>query len=329
MKRWLLLACCRPRRPGPPRPLAAQQPLSLGQALARADSTAWTNRAAVAAADLGRAERDRTLRGLLPSVRAEAGWMRTTDPLNAFGMVLRQRGVTQASFQPDALNYPDETSNVGAGLVAELPLINPDVWLGRSAANHAAMAVEASTRWTRDGARLEVVRAYYGGVLAREQVRALDAGVSAARSHVDRARSLLAQGIVTRSDVLMAEVKAGELETRLLAARGDSHLAVRRLALALGTPGDTSLVLPDALPDPARLTALVELIRRAPARRCRGRRAGPRGRAQGREACRSHAPPARQLLRPLGLERSGHPVWRKALVDGWRDGELVLLQRCG
>lgn len=237
-------------------PLAAQQPLTLGQALTRADSTAWASRAAVAAADLGRAERDRTLRGLLPTVRAEAGWMRTTDPLTAFGMTLRQRGVTQSSFVPDALNYPAPTSNVGAGLVAELPLINPDVWMGRSAANHAASAADASARWTRDGARLEVVRAFYGGVLAQEQVRALEAGVSAARAHVDRARSLLTQGIVTRSDVLMAEVKAGELETRLVAARGDSRLAVRRLAVALGTPQDTTLALPTTLPDPARLSPL-------------------------------------------------------------------------
>jgi outer membrane protein TolC len=286
----------------------------------------------VAAADLGRAERDRTLRGLLPSVRAEAGWMRTTDPLNAFGMVLRQRGVTQASFQPDALNYPDETTNVGAGLVAELPLINPDVWLGRSAANHAAMAVEASTRWTRDGARLEVVRAYYGGVLAREQVRALDAGVSAARSHVDRARSLLAQGIVTRSDVLMAEVKAGELETRLLAARGDSHLAVRRLALALGTPGDTSLVLPDALPDPARLTALVELSDPLP-------RADVEAAELGREAALKDVKRAGATLLPRvnsfgrwdwndpGTLFGGKPSWTVGVMASWSffsgAGELV------
>jgi len=268
MTNWLS-----PRRAGPilaaalaVAPLAAQQPLTLGQALARADSTAWASRAASAAADLGRAERDRTLRGLLPTVRAEAGWMRTTDPLNAFGMTLRQRGVTPASFVPDALNYPEPTSNLGAGLVAELPLINPDVWIGRAAASHAAAAGDASARWTQNGARLEVVRAFYGGVLAQEQVRALEAGMAAARSHVERARSLLAQGIVTRSDLLMAEVKAGELETRLMAAQGDSRLAVRRLAVALGTPNDTTLALPTALPDPARLAALAadaEALQRA------------------------------------------------------------------
>ena len=238
--------------------LRAQQPLTLGEALARADSLAWVNRAAAASAALSLAEQDRTLPGLLPSLRAEAGWMRTTDPLNAFGMTLRQRGVTQASFHPDALNYPEPTSNLSGGLVAEVPLINPEVWRGRSAAGLAARSAEARARWTLDGARLEVVRAFYGGVLAQEQVRALETGVAAARSHVDRARSMLSQGLVTRSDVLLAEVKAGELESRLIEARGNSQLATRRLALALGTPNDTSIVLPATLPDPARVTSLAE-----------------------------------------------------------------------
>ena len=238
------------------RPVSAQTPLSLAEALTRADSTGWGNRIAIAATALQRAERDRTLRGILPTLRGEAGWARTTDPLASFGYTLRQRGVTEASFSPDALNYPAPTSNVGAGLVAELPLFNPDAWLGRSAGADAVRAAESSERWTREGARLEVVRAYYGGVLSNEQVRALEAGHTAALAHVDRARSLLTQGMVTRSDVLIAEVAAGELETRLLAARSDAGLAVRRLALALGTPDDTTLALPTALPPRERLTAV-------------------------------------------------------------------------
>ena len=234
----------------------AQQPLTLGQAMARADSMGWSNRVAAAATAVQRAERDRSLRGILPTLRGEAGWARTTDPLAAFGYTLRQRGVTQASFDPAALNYPAPTSNVGAGLVAELPILNPDAWLGRSAAGDAVHAAESSARWTREGARLDVARVYYGGILANEQVQALEAGHAAALAHVGRARSLLSQGMVTRSDVLIAEVAAGELETNLLAARSDAGLAARRLALALGTPDDTTITLPLALPSRERLAAL-------------------------------------------------------------------------
>ena len=232
------------RTPG----LEAQQPLTLRQAMSRADSLGWSNRIAAAATAGQRAERDRALRGILPTLRGEAGWARTTDPLGAFGYTLRQRGLTQASFDPAALNYPAPTSNVGAGLIAEMPLFNGDAWVGRSAGAHAVRAAESVERWTREGARLDVARVYYGGILANEQVRALEAGHAAALANVSRARALLTQGLVTRSDLLIAEVAAGELETRLLAARSDARLAVRRLALALGTPDDTALVLPTSLP---------------------------------------------------------------------------------
>ncbi len=232
-----------------PVPAAGQTPLSLGQAMARADRQAYGNRIAQAQVAGRSADRDRTLQGLLPTVRAEAGWIRTTDPLNAFGFALRQRTVTQAAFAPDRLNHPPATSNLGTGVVLEQPLINPDLWFARSAASSMADAAHAQARWTASGTRLEVIAAYYGGILVREQVAALEAGYAAARSHVRMAQSLLDQGMVTRSDVLLAEVKAGELEASLAAAQGDLALAVGRLATTLGSPDDTTtLMLPAAFP---------------------------------------------------------------------------------
>lgn len=231
-----------------PVPAAGQTPLSLGQAMARADRQAYPNRIAQAQVTGRSADRDRTLQGLLPTVRAEAGWIRTTDPLNAFGFALRQRTVTQAAFAPDRLNHPRAISNLGTGVVLEQPLINPDLWFARSAASSMADAAHAQARWTASGTRLEVIAAYYGGILVREQVVALEAGYAAARSHVRMAQSLLDQGMVTRSDVLLAEVKAGELEASLAAAQGDLALAIGRLATTLGSPEDTTLMLPAALP---------------------------------------------------------------------------------
>lgn len=257
MQRLLLLAALAavpaplPAQDGPDRPL-----LPLAAALARADSFAYANRAAGAGVDLRAAQRASTLRGLIPSLRAELGYVRTTDPLNAFGFTLRQRGVTMASFDPGALNDPEPTGNVGTGFVAEVPLLNPDAWAGRAAASAAEGAAAASARWTAASSRLDVLRAYYGGVLAREQVGALEAGFAAARSYVRLAQSLHEQGLVTRSDALLAEVKAGEVEAQLLDARGDLALATRRLALAMGTPDDTAFTLPASLPEVAAIEAL-------------------------------------------------------------------------
>jgi outer membrane protein len=311
----------------------AQDRLTLGEALARADQHAYGNRMAEAGRDLASADRDRTLRGLLPTVRTEAGWMRTTDPLNAFGFTLRQRAVSEDAFDPARLNAPDPRSNISGGVVTEVPLINPDVWLGRSAAAAASRAANATARWTRQATRLDVARAYYGGLLAREQVAALAAGHDAARSHVRRAELMLGQGLVTRSDLLLAEVRAGEVETQLVHARGLAALSARQLAMAIGLPDDTAFTLPASLPPVERVRALADQqIDSRP-------RADVEAAHFGREAARRDVRRATGLLLPrvnsfarwdwndAGGLYAGRPAWTVGVMASWSvfsgAGELV------
>jgi outer membrane protein TolC len=228
--------------------VAAQQPMTLQEAFLRADQHAYANRMAGADRLVREGEGQATLRGILPTLRVEAGWMRTTDPLNAFGFALRQRAVTPAAFDPARLNHPAPTSNVASALILEQPLVNLDAWAGREAARRGVRASIASAQWTAEITRVQVVQAWFGGVLAKERVATLEAALTAARSHVRQASALLDQGMVTRADLLMAEVKAGELEADLVSARGELALMSRRLALAIGAPGDTSITVPGALP---------------------------------------------------------------------------------
>lgn len=247
-----------------PRAAHAQR-LSLAEAFRRADSAAYANRVAAGALAVAQGEAGAAYRGLLPGVRVEGGWMRTTDPLNAFGFLLRQRGVTPEAFAPERLNRPAAIGNVAVGTVLEVPLLNADAWLGRRAVSRAAAAADAQADWTRESTRLEVLRAWYGAVLAAEQARTLDSAVAAALAHVRQAESAVRNGVATRSDALLAEVKAGELEADLTAARASAALAVRRLALVLGAPGDTALRTPDSLPAAARLVGVLDGIAAAAA----------------------------------------------------------------
>lgn len=243
--------------------------LTLAEALRRADSAGFANRIAAGQVEAQQAQGTAALRGILPTVRLDAGWMRTTDPLNAFGFLLRQRGVTQASFDPNRLNFPDPITNVSAATVAEVPLLNLDAWMGRAAAGRAAGAVDAGAAWTRSGARVDAVRGYYGAVLARQSVAVLERAFAAATSHVRQAESLTRNGVVTRSDALLAQVKAGEVEARLAQARADADLGASRLALALGATTGPDFELPAALPAQGSVRALAEaeLADTTPARR--------------------------------------------------------------
>jgi len=236
-----------------------QSPLSLAEALARAETGAYANRAAAGETTTRGALALQPYRGILPSVRFESGYMRTTDPLNAFGFTLRQRDVSLASFSPAVLNDPDPIGNLMTGLVLEQPLLNFDAWYGRSAAASARDATRAAENWTRTGTAIEVVKAYYGAILASEQVRTLRDALTAAESHRHQADAMVREGMATKSDGLLAAVKAGEVEVKLLEARSQARIARRGLAVAMGDPADTLFLLPDSLPSAASLRDLASV----------------------------------------------------------------------
>lgn len=233
--------------------------LALRDALRLADSSAYANRIAGADTRAQQAQAIAPLRGILPHLRVEAGALATTDPINAFGTTLRQRRITAADFNPATLNFPDAARTRMAGLVLEQPLFNADAWTGRRAAAAAADAMAAMQDWTRSGTRVDVVRAYYGSTLALEVRSTLDAARRAADAHVARARALADTGLVTRSDALLADVKAGEIHAKYLEADADASHAQRGLAVLLGI-SQLPDALPTTLPNAAAIRTMAALV---------------------------------------------------------------------
>lgn len=234
--------------------------LTLADAIHSADRSAYGNRIATGRATAAAAQSLAPLKGILPSVRFEAGYVRTTDPIGVFGSTLRQRAIAPANFDPERLNYPAAVGNFQGGIVLEQPVFNGDAWAGRHAALRAADASSASAEWTRLAMRVDVVRAYYAAVLASERVGTLIAAASAAHAHVAQAESMVRQGLVTKSDALLASVRAGDIDAQLAEAQGGATTARRQLAVLLG--GDAretaSLpALPRALPDAERIRVVV------------------------------------------------------------------------
>lgn len=228
--------------------------LLLGEALRIADGRAVANRSATAAVDAARAQTRGAMRGVLPAVSTEASVVRTTDPIGAFGFALKQRAVSAASFAPSSLNDPAGITNFGTAVVLEQPLVNTDAWMGLKSARAAADAAAAGARWTVTTVHGSVVRAYFGAIVAGELVRAMRDAEQSALEHVRAAESALANGMVTRSDVLLARVRAGEIMVQRLDAESQARVARASLATVLGVPADTLFVLPDSLPSPSVTT---------------------------------------------------------------------------
>ena len=235
--------------------------ITLAQALHQADRSAYANREASAAADASRARAIGPLQGILPDVRLEAGYARTTDPIGVFGNKLRQGIATQADFDPARLNSPGAMTNYPGGLVVEQPLFNADAWAGRTAARRGADPSQSRATWTRLSTRVDVVRAYYGAILASERAATLRAAARSAHAHVAQTEAMVRQGMVTRSDALLASVQAGDIDAQLAEAEGGVETARRHLAMLLGLP-ETELLrsgaAPSSLPSTARIRAVVE-----------------------------------------------------------------------
>ena len=226
----------------------AQRPLALRDALRAADDAAFANRAAAGATAAARAQTLAPLRGILPAVHVDAGYVRTTDPIGTFGATLRQRAITPADFEPSRLNYPSAVGNYQTAAVVEQPIFNADAWAGRRAARTGADAARAQESWIRLATHADVVRAYYGAILAGERAATLRDAAQAAHAHAAQAASLAKNGMATRSDALLAEVRAGEVDAQLASADGATADARRQLEVALGRSPTTMLALPAALP---------------------------------------------------------------------------------
>lgn len=276
-------------------PLPAQH-LTLADALRRADRDAYDNRAARARDEAAGAQALVPLRGILPTLRVESGYAATTDPVAAFGTTLRQRRLTAADFDPARLNGPPTSRDLSSGVVLEVPLVDVDAIAGRRAALRAHDAARAGTDWTREETRATVVRAYYGAVLAGARVATLETAARAAHDHARQADAMLRNGLVTRSDVLLADVRAGDVDAELAGARADATLARRQLALAVGAPEDTAFALPTALPSADAVRTLAQRVAEdsAPA----AERSDVRAARLSLDAARADAQRARTLLLP-------------------------------
>lgn len=303
--------------------------LTLTDAIRTADRSAFGNRAAAAHAAAAAAQSFAPLRGILPSVRFEAGYVRTTDPIGVFGATLRQRAVAPSNFDPERLNYPAAVGNFQGGVIVEQPMFNADAWAGRHAAVRAADASRESADWTRLSMRADVIRAYYAGVLATEHAATLTAAAAAAHAHVAQAEAMVRQGLVTKSDALLASVRAGDVDAQLAEAEGDVVTSRRRLAVLLGgdaRESDTLPVLPAALPSADRIRAIVaqNTVTIAPVARADVRAASSAADAARADAMRarlSYAPHINTFARydwnsPARLY-AGDRNWTAGIMASW------------
>ncbi len=227
----------------------AQPPLRLG--LVDATARARVHHPQLTGIRAERRAREADARGsaavFLPAVGAEWSWLRSDDPVAAFGAKLRQGVFSGPDLALDALNHPNAVSNVSLGVTVEQPLIAPSGWLGRRAAYAGVEAARRMETRVEQLAAFDALAAYYGAVLASARVATLDTALGAAGETLRQVRLFRREGLVTLVDEQLAVARTSELEAARAIAEAGRIEATDRLLVLLGEQPGQAVELLDPL----------------------------------------------------------------------------------
>jgi outer membrane protein TolC len=238
-------------------PAAAQAPLTLNEAIARARQGSPDVRRAdarIARAD-GQAREVRA--GLLPRVDVSEGWQRSDLPVFAFSSLLSQRRFSAADFDVARLNNPDPVNNFRSAVVVEQPVFDATLRAAMTSAGLGRdMAVVEREHVAREMA-VATVEAYGRVQLIEAMAAAARAAVDAARQDLTRATDRRDAGLATDADVLMVTVHLSAARERQIQTEADAGTARAHLNFLMGEPLDTRFELaPIVAPaESARVTA--------------------------------------------------------------------------
>lgn len=236
---------------------AQQQPQSL--TIEEAVSAAEKNNAAVQQAELdekiAQARYRQSKAIYLPQVGISYTAVTTNNPLNAFGMKLQQKMITQNDFNPVLLNNPDATPDFSANLSLQQPLINLDMNYQRKAAGKQVEMYQMASVRTKEYLGFETRKAYLQLQLANDAVKVLEEANATAKAVFGSTENYFNQGMIQKSDLLNVKVYQGNIETQLSQAQLNVANAADYLSLLMGAKQGTvyQLSTPEITPAAAEI----------------------------------------------------------------------------
>jgi outer membrane protein len=215
----------------------AAESLTLDQAI----DTALRNNPGLKAADAQIEVADagvlRSVSGFLPRVTASETWTRTNNPLMALGTKLNQEIVTPADFNPAVINDPDLISNYNTRLAVMQPVFSGGKeYIGRKQARLAREASVQDRERTRQETIYNVVKAYYGVLLAEELHKVALQSLETSEANVNLAQARYTSGAALQSDLLRAKVQRAEVREMVTRSRNGVRLATAALNFSMGVP---------------------------------------------------------------------------------------------
>ena len=233
-------------------PALAQTPLTLEDAIRRAQGETADARSLASAIDEANARVQRAQSGLWPRVDVTETVQRGNQPVFVFSSLLSQRRFTAANFAIPALNHPDPVTNTRTAVALDQRVFDSGLTrLGVQAATLEREVASASRDAARQDLAFRAAQAFVQVLQLEASARATDAAVAAAESDRQRARARREVGLVTEADVLAVDVHLADMRQRQIATSGDLAVARMQLAEAVGLPLTDPVVPTRPVPRPA------------------------------------------------------------------------------
>lgn len=191
--------------------------------------------------EVAKANYEQTRAVLLPQIRLTNTSTFTNNPLMAFGFKLLQRDVTAPDFDPGILNDPGDVENFNTRIEVQQPLINVDGWKERKAANLQVEISNLHQERYLEYLDLEVTKTYMQLQLSYRAISALEKARETAVENERTAKNHLDQGLIQPADHLNVQVRLGEVDNQLVAARSQAENVSEYLSVLIGNGANSYL----------------------------------------------------------------------------------------
>ncbi len=193
---------------------------------------------------------------LVPQVTASGSMLRLNSLIGA-GVNMVSMPVMDSSHAPtgETVSVPmlgitsDNIGNAYSGkLSASWPIYTGGkIWQGYQISRLARDAVKQEVDTTTANVNLSVKQAYYGLLLARQALEVVREADSIIQKHVGRVQAMYQKGIVSKLDVLRAEVQQSNIQPQIIRMENMVDLARQSLNLLLNRDLDAAVTLTDSM----------------------------------------------------------------------------------
>ena len=181
--------------------------LSLSDAITMARQNNNSIKAARSRIDQAEARVVQTRQSSLPKVILSETLMVTNDPGAVLVFKLQQSSIQASDFLPEKLNNPNVINDFNTSLQVMQPVYNADAAIGRTIAVTAKKAEEHMAVRTEETIGFQVSKVYYGLILARKNIEAVEQSIKTMQGHSNEAAKAFSAGLMTKSDKLSTEVR--------------------------------------------------------------------------------------------------------------------------